>query len=72
MGETQDADLMITALELLRRDAENYSTQYDGDINHDLQVLADESLRTIEWLKSDRSGPIRPLSDAFEDAVGHC
>lgn len=73
MVDVGDLDLVGTALALIAQDADNYAKSYSGEINHDLQILADRAREFEAWLETDRSAEVPDIATAYEKVLDtHC
>lgn len=72
MLEIGDSDLISTSLALIAQDADTYASSYSGEIDHDLQVLADKARELDAWVQSDRSTEVPDFTGAFERVAAHC
>lgn len=73
MVDVGDIDLIGTSLALIAQDADNYAKSYSGEVNHDLQVLADRAREFQAWLETDRSTDVPDIATAYEKVLDtHC
>lgn len=60
------------AMRSVHQNANLYAKRYSGDVNHDLQILADRGLEFAEWVEGDRSAEMPDFAGAFETVMVHC
>ena len=60
------------AMRSVHQNANLYAKRYSGEVNHDLQILADRGLEFAEWVEGDRSAEMPDFAGAFETVMVHC
>jgi hypothetical protein len=63
---------MTMAMRMVHQNANLYAERYSGEVNHDLQVLADRALETVEWFEGERGTDPPDVATAFETVMAHC